>query len=447
MQLWKTKHVPTIDSVMAARSKDVLDAFVDQRYVDLARVIDSNYYPWRKVRYIASDKGLDAEVLWAIVKMTRVSASRLLPLYGPGTTPLRFNLPDSVQEELMFVDQDLGGKLTASDDQPISQAHQERFVISALREEAIASSMLEGASTTRRKAKEMLASGRKPATTGERMVLNNYLAMKFILEHRHEDLSPELLLQIQAILTENTLDQEDEVGRFRTANDQVDVVDRDGQVVHNPPPASELPARLKRFCDFANGTADGGRFVHPLVRAISLHFQIGFDHPFCDGNGRTARAVFYWAMLKAGYWLFEYLAISRLIYNSPSQYGMAYLYTETDEFDLTYFLAYNVRVVRLARRDLHEYIARKQAEMMQARRIFEADYRLNHRQREAILLFTRAPAMHMDIQEHQDRHHTAYATARRDLLELVKWEYLIQIKDGNRYVFKASSKMTSNPSV
>jgi Fic family protein len=85
--------------------------------------------------------------------------------------------------------------------------------------------------------------------------------------------------------------------------------------------------------------------------------------------------------------------------------------------------------------------------MMQARRIFEADYRLNHRQREAILLFTRAPAMHMDIQEHQDRHHTAYATARRDLLELVKWEYLIQIKDGNRYVFKASSKMTSNPPV
>ena len=73
-----------------------------------------------------------------------------------------------------------------------------------------------------------------------------------------------------------------------------------------------------------------GVFIHPIVKGIIIHFLIAFIHPFVDGNGRTASAIFYWYMLRKGYWLTEYLSISRIISRSKRQYEKAYLYTECD---------------------------------------------------------------------------------------------------------------------
>jgi Fic family protein len=391
---------------------------------------------------MARAEGLEPEILWLLVKLARASSHRPLPLTGEGGEPLKFNTPDVLQEELMHIDQQLAGRILSTDDQPISPGHQEKFMISALREEAIASSMLEGAETTRRDAKEMLASGRKPRTRGEMMVANNFEAMNFIRDHRNDPVTIESLLRIQSILTAGTLDRPDECGRFRTAVDDVSVTDKYGETLHTPPPASELPERLRALCAFANGKT-GERFIHPVIRASVVHFQMGFDHPFCDGNGRTARTLFYWAMLKAGYWLFEYLPISRLIYAGPSKYARAYLYTETDEFDVTYFLAYKAKIIGRARKELGEYIARKQKEMSAARKVFESDFRLNHRQRATILRVLRSPNMTVTIQEHQDKHAIAYGTARTDLLDLEKWGYLLKIQVGNRFEFVSGPKMAA----
>lgn len=201
-------------------------------------------------------------------------------------------------------------------------------------------------------------------------------------------------------------------------------------MLHDPPSAEELPARLNRLCAFANQPK--GPFFHPVLRACALHFQIAYDHPFRDGNGRTARAVFYWSMLRAGYWLFEYLPISRFIYRSSTQYGRAFLYTETDDFDLTYFFVYKAHVLRLVRQDLQQYLEHKRAEMVQTRNVFEEDGRLNHRQRSLILRFIRDPEQRVTIALHQGRHAVAYGTARSDLL---KHEL------GNRFDFTAGPNL------
>ena len=58
--------------------------------------------------------------------------------------------------------------------------------------------------------------------------------------------------------------------------------------------------------------------------------MLAFIHPFVDGNGRTARSLVYWYMMKKGYWLTEYLSISRIIYRNKAQYEKAFLYTEAD---------------------------------------------------------------------------------------------------------------------
>lgn len=350
-------------------------------------------------------------------------------------------MPDVLLQELMHIDQQLAGRLVASEEYPLNAAHQEKYILSALREEAIASSMIEGAATTRVEAKEMLLTGRKPRTKGERMVANNYEAISFIREHRNSDLTPEFLLKVQRIVTEETLQNADECGRFRTDQDNVCIVDRDGNVIHTPPAANELPHRIQMLCDFANETIIKTGFVHPVIRASIIHFQIGFDHPFCDGNGRTARAMFYWSMLKSGYWMFEYLPISRLIYSGPAKYVNAYVHCEKDEFDVTYFLVYIANLIARARKDLETYIAKKQNEINAARNVFETDYRLNHRQRELIFRLIRSPNMSVAVNDYESRHNIAYATARKDLLDLSDWDYLTKFQEGKRFIFLRGPKL------
>lgn len=433
---------PPPGQVFAQRHADMQSAMQVKAFNEFIRKCERYYWPWDKVRLAARD-GISAELAWAFVKLSRMQRFKYLPLTGRNIMRLRYNMSDKVQEELMHIDQELAGRLISDDEVPLTPHQKERFIIGALREEAISSSMLEGAATTRRNAKELLKSGRKPRTIGEKMVLNNYLAIQFIRDNRKMDLSPALLLELQTILTRETLDSDDQVGRFRTDSDDITIVDvRDGEIMHTPPPASELESRIDKLCKFANdeGNSPSG-FIHPVVQACIIHFQLGFDHPFCDGNGRTARALFYWLMLRKGYWLFEYIPISRLIYNGPSQYARAFLYCETDEFDVTYFLTYKAKIIERARTELHQYIRDKQHQVASARRLFAADQRLNYRQQELALRITRNPDLFVTIGEHQNHHAIAYGTARSDLLKMVDWGYLMHDNAGKRHDFHPSPKL------
>ena len=118
---------------------------------------------------------------------------------------------------------------------------------------------------------------------------------------------------------------------------------------------------MQRLCAFANQT--DGAFVHPVIRSIILHFMLAYDHPFVDGNGRTARALFYWSMRRHSYWMAEFISISHIVLKAPAKYGYAFLFTETDEGDLTYFILYHLKIITRALESLHEYIARKAAEL------------------------------------------------------------------------------------
>ena len=145
------------------------------------------------------------------------------------------------------------------------------------------------------------------------MILNNYRAILEVRDIKKEKLTPALLCHLQKILTDQTLDTPGASGRFRTSEETIEVVDvRTEEVLHEPPPADEIEWRIRKICDFANSVSDP--FVHPVIKAAVLHLRLGFVHPFVDGNGRTARAIFYWYMLKRNYWLFEYVPISRYAY-------------------------------------------------------------------------------------------------------------------------------------
>ncbi|SKA15748.1 Fic family protein [Lysobacter spongiicola DSM 21749] len=397
------------------------------------------YEHWDRLRHLEPPHGLSSEGWWTALKLARRSLARPLPLNDKSGKPFTVSITGTMHRKLHFLDREAAGAIQAAalvDD----QTARKHYLMRSLIEEAMTSSQLEGASTTRRVAKELLSTGRAPRDRSEQMIFNNYAMMQSLRSLGDQALSVELILKMHRLLMVDALDDPGQAGRLRTAEDNVVIQDRADPTItlHVPPPAAELPERLQALCDFANG-GDSGEFLHPIVRAIAIHFQIGYDHPFCDGNGRTARALFYWSMLRSGYWLSEYVSISSVLKKAPQQYVRAYLHTESDGTDLSYFVAHQLDVIIAAVEGLRGYLARKGRERNQAEALLRPGSplgaRLNHRQRSILLHAIRHPDSVYEIAGHQAAHRVTYPTARADLLGLVELDLLRQDRRGKAFIF------------
>jgi Fic family protein len=398
---------------------------------------NGKYRHWDTFRHALPVPGVAAETQWLAVKVARQAMYRAIPLRDVTGSPFQYALPNPALEMLHRIDRNAGGNIQGSD-QVTNPATRDSYLFKSLVEEAISSSQLEGASTTRLVAKAMIQEGRSPRTRSERMVLNNYEGMRYVRQLKDQPLTPAIVMELQRILTADTLDTVDAAGRYRRTDEHIVVEDETGVRLHTPPPAAELETRLQAMCDFANESA-AAEFIPPAVRAILLHFWLAYDHPFVDGNGRTARALFYWAMARQGYWLCEYVSISRILKRARAQYARSYLYTECDDNDVTYFLLYQMRVLLRAIEDLHDYLARKAAELRDAEEIVRhaAALRteLNHRQLALLQHALKTPSARYTVASHRISHGVSYESARSDLMRLAAQQLLLQRKVSKAHVF------------
>ena len=403
----------------------------------IGKLPENKYLHWSKLKYVQPPEGFSSEDWWLAVKMARFSVRHALPLADKQGRPFAFSDSGYLYRMLHQVDQGAGGRIELPAD-VVNTDSRNRYLVNSLIEEAITSSQLEGAATTRLVAKDMLRSGRPPRDRSERMIFNNYRGMEFLSGIVREDLSVPILLDLHRILTEGTFDDPDAAGRFRLPSDRVFVTDpRDGAILHEPPDASALGERMERLFAFANTPGDEP-FVHPVVKAILLHFMIGYEHPFVDGNGRTARALFYWAMARFGYRMTEFLSISTVIRKAPAQYARAYVLSETDDNDVTYFLDYHLRVILRSIRELHAWLARKAEEMRDVQRLLDRlapAAVLNYRQTALIEHMHKHPGMSYTIESHRRSHNVTYQTARTDLLKLAESGLMQYAKRGRAFIF------------
>ncbi len=397
-------------------------------------LVGGRYLHWDDIHRRNPPDDLTREEWWLGIKFARQMLQRTFPLRPVDGGMFHYSLPDPALELLHWIDQHASGEVMVSE--TIRDAgDRRRYLVNSLIEEAITSSQLEGASATRKVAKDMLRSGRPPRDRAERMILNNYLAMTQLRDVARDPLSPEVVFGLHRTLTEGTLDDPEAAGRLqRPDEERIHVEWSDGTVTHRPPPADELPARMAAMCAYAN--EEGPGWTHPVVRAVLLHFWLAYDHPFEDGNGRTARALFYREMLLDGYWLFEYVSISRLLLAAPSKYGQSFLLSETDGNDATYFLLFQLQILRRAVEDLLAYLVRKMAEVRETESLLRrAD--LNHRQ---VALLTHA-LRHGDavytVHSHAESHRVTRQSARTDLLDLEQRGLLERRVVGRRFDFLA----------
>lgn len=419
---------PTFDEAIAAsqgRFGEILQA-------GITPTPRGKYYHWDKLRHLKPPDGLSSEEWWAGVKIARRQLRRVLPLTTADGNPFTFAMVDPIQEMLHKIDQQAAGRIAIADEITNPETR-DRYIFSSLVEESITSSQLEGASTTHRVAADMLRSGRKPRDESEQMIYNNFLANRYIRTFTNRPLEPVDVLELHRILTEDTLDDSDAAGRLQTPEEERVVVvdDRSNTILHTPPPASQLKKRLKSMCQFANGEKKGA-FLHPVIRAIVLHFWIGYDHPFVDGNGRTARSLFYWSMISSGYWLIEYVSISTILKKAFAQYARSYLYAESDENDATYFIICQLEVLLRALAELEAYIERKVGQIREIERRLHGRSNYNHRQLALLSHALRHPGARYSIRSHRISHNVAYATARQDLLTLAEDKLLLQRRAGKK---------------
>lgn len=395
------------------------------------------YLHWDKLRRLPPPDRLNSEQWWLKIKLARREVTRSLPLIDVEGDPFGYTLPDFVHRSLHHIDQRGGGEVAMDEVVTSEREAGRRFLVNSLMEEAIRSSQLEGATTSRVVAKEMLRSGRAPRDRSETMIANNYRGLRLIKE-MDGDLTPEAVLALHRVVTEGTLDDPSAAGRLqRPGEDRVAVFDRDEDraPIHTPPPAEQLAERLEALCDFANAD-DDEEFVHPVVRAILLHFWLAYDHPFEDGNGRTARLLFFWLMHRRGYWLAEYLPISRLIRKAPARYSRAFLETETDGGDTTYFLIHQLGVIEQAIDDLHDYLQRKIAEQRDAEARLSGFDRLNGRQVALLTHAIRYPEQLYTYDGHATSHRVTHETARADLSDLASRGLLVRRLGGRPHRYE-----------
>jgi len=390
----------------------------DKKHIrNLLNRLNDKYLYWDKIKYQKPPKDLTLEELWILIKMKRSFDSKRIEF---GNYKFQFNITDLIQKQLHQFDLSIGGNLESKS--LIPESDKQRYLISSIMEEAIASSQLEGAITTRKKAKEMLRKDKKPKNTSEQMIVNNYTTIKYIVKNKEQKLTKETLLNIHKLVTSKTLDNSEDEGRFRLDNETKVVDPMDGEVHHTPPDFKELNILISDLCSFFNDEKEK-YFIHPIIKASIIHFMVGYIHPFVDGNGRTARALFYWYLLSKGYWLTEFLSISKLIVKTRTQYARAFQYSEIDDNDITYFINYNLKVMDSAFEDLKNYLKRKINEKKKTIE-FQKIKGVNERQALMLKWLYEEPNLLFTVKEIETRLSVSNQTARTDLLTLVKQGFL-----------------------
>jgi len=411
-----------IESPPGIKNKDLLRAMNLINRPEVASLVDkinADYEYWSTVKYKKRPEGVSAAELWACVKFSRMVQRAF--------TWSDFNISVSITNKMQRMchefDMNFGGSWGA--EAVIPSENKEQYLVSSLMEEAISSSQMEGASTTRKVAKDMLRKHVSPRDKSEQMIFNNYRTIRFVTEHKSEDLTPELLLHLHALMTEKTLDNSEDAGRYRTNDDVVVENGITHEVIHTPPTHRVIPDFVGKLCRFFN-ESEAKVFIHPIVRGIIIYFMIAYVHPFVDGNGRTARALFYWYMLRRGYWLTEYLSISRIISKSKAAYENSYLYAEADGNDMGYFIAYNLRVLDLAFRELQQYIKRKIEQKQQTSQFLKLG-NINERQAEILKIMLDNPQNILTIKELQGRFGITHTTAKSDMDGLTAAGFISEI--------------------
>jgi Fic family protein len=402
----------------------------------------AGYLHWTKFRHkrpLPSE--LNHEEAWALIKTHRLGAAKSLPFTTKNDQPIMVCITDALHAAVRRITAHRKLVVAGLPEQPNPQLKEElsSYGLKALIDEAYYSAVIEGAVTTRKDATKLIREKRTPKTKSERMIVNNYLAGRKMTEWIHEPMTPQRLCEIQEVLTKDTLENEADSGQFRTEMVYVRD-DAKGEVVHTPPEPGAIPERMEKLCAFANYENDEDP-IPVLVRACLLHYQLAYDHPFGDGNGRTARWLFLWRLLKCPeYWWVAMLSISRMTNHAREDYYDAFRYTETDDFDATYLVRHQFIAMEREMDRFASFLDRRIALETHARVQLRLEDKLNLRQLAIFDHVCKTEDASFTQQGHAQYHGVSQPTARKDLEWMAEYGLMNRTK-GRPVIYRPAQRL------
>ena len=389
-----------------------------------------NYYNKEEVGYRLPPE-IKLDQFWPELVRFRQAKAEFLPFKDQAGKPFWLVLTPKLQEHLHQVDSRGKDSLYSV----VKEEIQAELTEQALVEEAMFSSVIEGAFSTIARARELIVEGKEPRDTSDQMVANNGRVMRYVLEQRRAPCSIELMHTIQRMVTEKTLENEADAGRFRDG--PIFVVNQRRETIYAAPPADTVRPSMDSLIQWIN-EGEQQPFIHPILRAAIIHTCLVYVHPYVDGNGRTARAVFYWYLLKHGYEFFRYFSISSIIQETRERYYKALKNMEDHEADVTYVLLYMAEsVVRAIEVILQRITERYRRDILFAN-IRERNIILNERQTRFLKYLTVSKEKRGTIAKYQKDFKVVYETARRDLAQLETLGILTKGKRGHQFVYTFS---------
>lgn len=300
------------------------------------------------------------------------------------------------------------------------------FLLDSKIEEAITSAIYEGAHSTRAQAEQLIASGKRPANKDEWMLLNNFRAMKWVQENTDRPFTKDVVLHLHKIVTENTLEGDDAnfSGKFR--NNKVWIGDHEG-IEH-----TKIDDAIEELIEL---TTNNRRYFHPIIKGILVHYFIGFIHPFFDGNGRTARALFYFKAKRNKLDYVELLSVSAYLKEHGRQYEKAFEKVVHNENDVTYFIDFCLDSMISALKQ----VSRKVAYLLNMNDLKErfglSIHQVGLIQRMALHKFRT-----IDIETYADQISKSREFARQELKQLFDLELVTELKVGKKLVYKVNAE-------
>jgi Fic family protein len=401
-------------------------------YADLIKSFKQKYFNKLDIGYrLPSDFSL--EKVWTEILEERKKHSETLPLLDEKGNNFWFVNTKTLQAQLHHID-------SFGRDSFYKNIHNDierELMIDSIIEESFSSSLIEGAFTTYKRAQELVKKDITPKNKDELMMKNNYYAMSYIIENRESAFDVDFILKLHEIITSETLSDPNESGKYR--DDDVYIRDKSGKLIFKPMPADKVDYYMNSFITWVNNNAEDD-FIHPIIKASIIHFYLVYVHPFFDGNGRTARALFYFYLIKNGYDFFKYFSISALIAKDRGKYYRSIQDVENYDDDLTYFLLFSTDIVKKAIGDILKSIVDRYRDRTIFDRIDNMGILLNKRQKKTINIMLKNNTNTITIKLHNKFNKTSYETSRRDLNELVSWGLFKKMKSGKTFVFKFDYK-------
>lgn len=287
----------------------------------------------------------------------------------------------SVSEDTWFLLGQCKSLIKAISSTPLMPLYRQKIYKVSLLKGALATTAIEGNTLSEEEIK-MIQDGKSVSISKHYMeievknVLNalNGLRDKVVLKEESQLITPKLIKEFHYLIGQNLGENfEATPGEFRKNNVVV------GNI-YKAPDSSHVQYLMEKFCDWSKKEfhyEQGQTFSTAIIQAIISHVYIAWIHPFGDGNGRTARLLEFYLLLRAGVPDIAAHILSNFYNTTRNEYYRQLALTSKLNVDLTNFLKYSLEGFKDGLQEVFNVVNQNQLEL--AWRNYVSDvFRLNN---------------------------------------------------------------------